>query len=221
MEIARFHIEFSVFLDKRSTSQVPELPPESIDLYLNEAQERFVKTRYGGNNIYRTTAEETQKRTDDLKAILKTVELNLSLDSLQEAYYLIFPEDYMFLARTRVHSTSPCSMWSKKVKLVQHDDLEILKNDPFNKPIPEEALAYLEGDKLMFSSPSLVYDKAQITYYKRPRLMNLGTYGEDLSECELSEHTHKEIIQIAVDIALENIESQRGQTIKQQLNSIE
>jgi hypothetical protein len=51
--------------------------------------------------------------------------------------------------------------------------------------------------------------------------MSLGTYGIPLSQCELSEHTHKEIIQMAVGIALENLESPRQQTQVTNLQNIE
>jgi len=223
MLIERFHIEFQVFLDKRSTSQVPEIPSELVDLYLNEAQERFIKTRYGGNNLYRTSAEETQKRIDDLRVLIKTVEITPTLDNLQESYDIVLPSDYMFLARVRARSVSQgCANWVDRVKITQHDDLEVVKKDPFNKPSNTEAVAYFEGNLLKLATVTgLVYNLSQLTYFKRPVLMNLGTYGELKQECELPDHTHKEIIQMAVDIAIENIESQRGQTIKQQLNSIE
>ena len=39
--------------------------------------------------------------------------------------------------------------------------------------------------------------------------------------CELSEHTHKEIVQLAVNIAIENIESKRLQTQSEQMKTIE
>ena len=43
--------------------------------------------------------------------------------------------------------------------------------------------------------------------------MNLGTYSDrDKQDCELSEHMHKEIVQAAATIALENLSSPRAQS---------
>jgi len=51
--------------------------------------------------------------------------------------------------------------------------------------------------------------------------VNVGTYGQPVVEFDLPEHTHKEVVQLAVSIAVENIESQRINTIQQQLTTIE
>ena len=60
------HIEFKLGLDKTDSLNYPNFEPEEIDLWLNRAQDRFVKTRYVHNNKTETF-EETQKRTDDLR----------------------------------------------------------------------------------------------------------------------------------------------------------
>ena len=84
MTIAEAHIEFDVTLDKRFTSQTPEFPPEIIDYFLREAQARYVKTRYSPNNIYQAGFEEIQKRTDDLRNIVKTVVLDTTPVSYED-----------------------------------------------------------------------------------------------------------------------------------------
>ena len=224
MDLTRAHIEFAFFLDKRATSQVPEMPPEVVDLLLNEAIDRFMKTRYGGNNIYQTSAEETQKRKDDLRMLLKTVEVSMSLVATEDNTYrvaLTSISDYRFLARLRTHVVfGNCEAWVGKINLVQQDDLEVAKLDPFNETVVEEPLAYFEeGDIFVLGTDTITYDLAKVTYYKQPAKVDI--LAVPIVEFDMPEHTHKEIIQIAVDIALETIESQRGQTIKSQLNTIE
>lgn len=227
MTIDRAHIEFQVGLDKRDTSQVPEVPAEQIDLFLNSAILRWVKTRYGGNNIYRTSGEETQKRLDDLRVLLKTVSTVPTLLEEEERTYAVgIPsiEDYMFLARFRVKTKKGVcpSIWCGKVNYVQQDDLEVARVDPFNKTRPLEPIVYFEhGDLYVLADDTFDVEKARVTYYSFPIKVNVGTYGEPKVEFQLPEHTHDEIVLLAVEIALETLESQRIQTIQAQIKNVE
>ena len=71
MTCAELHLEFKFRCDKLDTLNYPNFLPEEIDLILNNAQERLIKQRYGFNNIKRQSFEETEKRTEDLKEIVK------------------------------------------------------------------------------------------------------------------------------------------------------
>ncbi|GAH17195.1 unnamed protein product, partial [marine sediment metagenome] len=74
MTLAEMHIQFKLGLDKTDSLNYPNFEPEEIDLWLDNAQGRFVKTRYVHNNKSETF-EETQKRTDDLRTIVTEVTL--------------------------------------------------------------------------------------------------------------------------------------------------
>jgi len=227
MTIDQAHIEFQILLDKLATSQLPEFGPELIDYFLQTGSERFVNSRYGKTNIYQAGFEQIQKRTEDLKNLVVTWTDDTvpdSLDSIDSnAVVMPLPLDYRFWVRGRAKvSREGCSdVWSG-AKLVKQDKLERVRIDPFNKsnvnaPViyfEEGAIKILEGDS--FSIPSF-----QVTYIKNPAKVNVGTYGADKIEFDLSEHTHKEIIGMSVDVALENIESRRIQTIQNQLHKIE
>ena len=52
MLITEFHREYKIAMDKVDSSAYSEIKPWEVDYFLNEAQDRFVKTRYGKNNIY-------------------------------------------------------------------------------------------------------------------------------------------------------------------------
>lgn len=232
MTIAEAHIEFEITVDKRSTSQVPEMPPEVIDYFLNEAYMRFVKTRYGKNNIYKAGFEEIQKRTDDLRSLVITE----SVDTIAvpyEADETAFPAvqldiadlttKYMFYVRGRAGiKRGNCPILWIKPKLVQQDDLEVVLEDPFNRPSSGIPLIYFENGNIIIRTDSnYTVPKFKVTFVKFPTPVNIGTYGVPVQQFEIADHTHKEIIQLAADIAIENIESQRGQTIKQQVSTIE
>lgn len=231
MTIQQFHREFKIALDKVDSSSYPEFLDGEIDYYLNEAQDRFIKTRYGGNNLYRARFEEIQKRTDDLKELVVS---NFALVSLATSYSSVGQNVYM-ADLSKLYTTIELdqlsgnsymiyvkSLSSIKIddcvkfvpnKLVQHDDINTLINDPFNKPNLTKNLIFFEnGNIFIWATPEVTVESLFVTFIKRPAQMNIGTYGNPIVECELSEYTHKEIVQLAVSIAIENIESPRVET---------
>ena len=62
--------------------------------WLNEAQERIIKTRYSGVNPKGESFEESQKRTDDLRTLIKEsrVYLTSGIDGINK------PNSYIALA---------------------------------------------------------------------------------------------------------------------------
>jgi len=229
MLIERFHIELEQAVDKRDNSAVPELGPEVKDYFLNEAQDRFIKLRYGKNNLYKAGFEEIQKRTDDLKALVRTEIVPTAAVTYEDGVFKVdldaLPSTdlYMFYLRCRAEiSKESCPSKYVDVKLVTHDKLHRAMSDPFNKPEYGYPLAYFEdSDVLVMTDGTYTVPNVKLTYLKRPNQMNLGSYGGAKTECELSEYTHKEIIQLAVDIIIENIESPRIQTTQQRMMTTE
>jgi hypothetical protein len=229
MTIAEAHIEFEITLDKRSTSQAPEMPAEVIDYFLNEAQARYVKTRYNRNNIYQAGFEEMQKRTEDLRSLVVTDTLPVEDVPYEESgkyYQVVLSEttnQYWFYIRGRAQVTKEnCGTIFSRVKVIQQDDLEKVLDDPFNKPSYSYPIIYFENDNIIVvGDGSFTVDGFKLTYIKEPARVNDGTYGQPVVEFDLPEHTHKEVVQLAADIAIENIESQRIQTIKQQIATME
>jgi len=236
MTIEQFHREFKVFFDKADSSAYPEFLDGEIDIYLNEAQERIVKQRYGKNNVYRSGFEEIQKRTEDLKELVVTKFTSLSQNTayqdvgdnvykadLKDLYddanlNTTASEEYQFFLKAIAETCQvndnqlECCTWSR-VKLVQHDDISTVANDPFNKPKKGRPIIFFEeGSIFVWTAEGYEVNGFQVTFIKRPAVMNIGTYGSVVTECELSEHLHKELLQEAIQVALENIGSPRVQT---------
>ena len=232
MTIQQFHREFKVFFDKVDSAAYPEFLDGEIDIYLNEAQARLVKHRYGRNNIFRAGFEQIQKRTDDLKNLVRTRFASISsepsyqyisdnvyradLNSLYNDGDLTIPatDNYQFYLKSTAQTCDSveCCTWSK-VKLAKHDDISTIAHDPFNKPTKTRPIIFFEdGDIFIWTAKDLSINGFQVTFVAEPVQMNIGTYGETLTECELSPHLHKEILQDAINIALENLSSPRVQT---------
>ena len=234
MNVATMHRELDITLDKVDSSAYPEFLIGEKDYFLTEAQHRIVKTKYGGNNVYRTGFEQSQKRSDDIKNLVvsRFAQVSVSphyvevgdniykadLNSLftSEDLSTVSDSEYMFYiksaAKTCYISKANCCGYHK-VKLVQQDDISSISGDPFNKPTPERPIIFFEdGGILIWGGKDATIESFMVTFIRRPKDINLGGYDGPEQDCELSEHVHKEIVQLAARIALESIESPRQQT---------
>jgi hypothetical protein len=113
MTIDQMHLAVKLGLDKTEGLVYAAFEVEEIDWWLNEAIDRFIKTRYSGTNIKRESFEQSQKRTDDLRTLVS--EARIAGGSLQTGAsdkpnsYLIpvasFPTDYMLFLNDEVSIT--------------------------------------------------------------------------------------------------------------------
>lgn len=222
MTLTEAHINFKFLLDKNDTASLPNFEPEEIDLYLNRAYKRFTKTRYSGkSNIKREGFEETQKRTDDLRELVKTSPLTAT-PSGTNRYKFTLPVDYWFLVRAVANGTDTvCNKAiSTGVKTVQYDDLNRLLADPFNGPNVDEPLIVFEDNFIyLYTDGTYTISTLSITYIKEPVTLNILT--TPLVTFETASHTHDEIVDLAVSMALEGIEAPRYNSNLNELNKQE
>ncbi len=212
--------EFKFFYDNSDTQFNPDFRKEEIYTLLNEAQERYVKTRYNRNNLYTLGFEEMQKRTDDLNAIKITQPFNVSTVSTETHTYQVNISDptnllpYQFYIRGRVRLTSGTYTQWVPLYIRQTDDLDKVEDDPFNEPDPLHPVGYFEGGKIyILLSAGVTPTDSKITYLTKPKTIS------DSQDCELSQP--KEIIQLAVNIAIELGQSSRVATHQNQLQTLE
>tara|TARA_R100000152_G_C6768661_1_gene194230 strand:+ start:1195 stop:1872 length:678 start_codon:yes stop_codon:yes gene_type:complete len=216
MTIAEMHIEFKVGLDKTDSLNYPNFEPEEIDLWLNKAQDKFVKQRYS-HDVRDETFEETQKRTDDLReTIIQTMIEPTAPTGAEKPDGVLFelPQDYWFAINEECeirYMDCNGSLVTDRVgvKVIQHDDYNKIIKDPFNKPDRNQIVRLMHQNfSELISDGSLSIDKYFLRYLKEPITMSLSE-GID---CELANHTHTEIVTMAVGMALENTANPRFQT---------
>lgn len=96
-----------------------------------------------------------------------------------------------------------------EVRSATHMQLERIKNDPFKGPDKTKVLRLLYKDKVeIIPASDCTVLKYVYRYIRKPTPVNVST-GVTFS---LSEHTHQEIVDEAIKIALEGIEGKRNQT---------
>ena len=233
MDINEMHLAVQQGVDKINSFQADTLLPEEIDLELNKAIGKFVNLKYGKNNIYNKGFEESQKRIDDLRILVKDVSLKFkyleqSVNDTHVYYSDGFPSDYRFMLKGlgNVQYNTKCKGLSSKeqeldidildpisrkvaIKFVQQDDILTLLSDPFNTTSKDKPLITIEDKKLMvFTNDIFIIESVKLTYIKNPSIVSLS-----LNEsCELALHTHQEIVDMAISSILEGIGDPRYKT---------
>lgn len=254
MNVVEMHRAFRFGLDKLDNLNYPNFLPEEIDLLLNQAQERFVKQRYGITNPKRTSFEETQKRTEDLKELIKNIVIvptansgtvNVGSNITTNSVFCSLPVDQWFIIWERVIlNTTNCNDESiriytdgysyadpnnpnliieippstttitgryAQVRPIQHLEVDVVLEDAFKAPDNDKVLRIMYQDKTeLIPSRTSTVIRYLMRYIKKPvTINNLSTPKVD---CELSIHTHQEIVDEAIKIALEGIEAKRNAT---------
>lgn len=222
MTLQEFHLNFDIELDKTLDFEYPYILPEKKDYWLNKAQDRIVKSRAFGNNQFKTTFEETEKRIDDLRTIVKQSSA-IAPTSSGNIYSTTLPTDYKFLVRHQC-ATNSLSTLVGGVQ-VDNDELNILLKDPFWSPDAIQPLFYIMGNSIVYETKgAFTVTNTVLTYIKQYNKIQYGTqYINPTTDIntELPEHLHQEILDIAISMTLENIDSQRYQTNLNELTKIE
>ena len=231
MTVAEQHVAFKVGFDKTDSSNYPGFEPEEIDLFINLAQDRLVKTRYGGNNLYRTSFEQSQKRTDDLRTIIKQTTLTpLSPTSLNkpggqffnlpnsvatnDVYWFSIQEEANVIVTDCDGNTSTVKL---PVKPITHDQYNKIIKDPFNKPDETELVRLVSEGAIEVISPVASLVSLVLRYVRKPQRIDVV----NAVDCELPDHMHQEVVDVAVSLALENVESVRTRSNEAELQKSE
>ena len=102
MNVTEMHIAVQQGVDKINSLQADSLLSEEIDIELNKNMFRFINTKYGRNNLYQKGFEESQKRIDDLRTLVREFEAPVTFkEELKEGRIWVdtftLPRAYMYL----------------------------------------------------------------------------------------------------------------------------
>lgn len=216
------HNAFRLNLDK-SSSLVgnPDFLPEEIDYWLNNAQDRFVKQRF-------KEFEQGIKRITDLQTLVNytsTIPLTASYlgPNVKEGSLSTYVVGYLFyLSSVVFDNTTPIP---NRIQCADPIDTNHLKNyisDYINSPFIRRPIPYFysKGVETDDQTIAIIYDSniftpygLGLTYLRQPlQLTSQTVSGYQTNTCELPVETHEEIVNIAVSLVIENIESPRVQS---------
>lgn len=197
-----------------------KLNSDTIFSFINEAIDKFYKTRYSGINSKQEGFEQSQKRIDDLRNLIKTASFNeFTIDG--NKHKVTLPEDYtLLLGDTAGIAPSedyvdPCwPMNEDGDYIVKYGDtieatIETIDRQLSNS-LSEHILKYcaarplrlIQGNEIILHTDGK-YSIAEykITYLSSPEYLD----SKNITNTEytsLPEHTHMEIVKMAVQLYL-------------------
>lgn len=235
MTVADMHIAVKMGLDKSEALSLPAFQTEELDFWLNDSVDRFVKTRYSGNNPFGTAFEQSQKRTDDLRTLI--VETRLIPVASTDVFdkpnsYIVeatnFPTDYLLFLNDEVTITFNHTILDTSVSIrsgvteCTSDSYFTKVSDPYGEHILHLDLArplrlFSEKGVELITDGNYSVSYYYMRYIRKPAIIGLIA----ATDCDLPEYTHREIVEMTINKLLENIESPRYQTHTVELNKIE
>lgn len=217
-----------------------EKPTSDTTFYwLNQALMKFVKTRYSGVNAKQSGFEQTQKRIEDLRTLVTTANCSANNTAANE-YTILLPPDQMFHLGTRVgilpkNDVAGNNCWAKDAKgkyVIRYADPIEVTVDTLDRTLEnslsEHNLHYCQAKPLqLFRGNNAVFytddnykvQECIITYLKTPTAITLDQ--PFVNYTALPEHTHQEIVKLAVQMYLESTVDQRYTSYSNEVNTME
>jgi hypothetical protein len=193
---------------------------EEKEFWLNRAQDRFIKDRaFISGDVKRIGFEGNQKRLDDIRTLVTQDYTDTWTPETTAGWQQVdLPADYLYLVNLRadmyinrcgqVTTSSPEDI--VPVRVVDNAEVYFMQRNPFAKSSIDSPLATVseEDIRVYQDAESFILKGIYADYIRIPQPIDV-TLGQD---CELADHTHQEIVDIAVKNILEAIESPRYQT---------
>lgn len=218
-----FQIEFERRLQLMDPNLVikEKLTSDTIISFINEAIDKFYKTRYSGINFKAQGFEQTQKRIDDLRTLIKNKKYTEGSinKSDRNSYSVELPEDYVLLlgdtAGIQPSNLNECWETNERGEyIIKYTDtlestIETLDRQLGNS-LSEHKLKYCQARPLkliqdnnviLYTDGNYKISEYQITYLAKPSKINSSNIT-NTEYTDLPEHTHMEIVKMAIQIYL-------------------
>lgn len=237
-----FQIEFERRLQLMDPNLVikEKLTSDTIISFINEAIDKFYKTRYSGINFKAQGFEQTQKRIDDLRTLIKNKKYTEGSinKSDRNSYSVELPEDYVLLlgdiAGIQPSNLNEC--WGTNERgeyIIKYTDtlestIETLDRQLGNS-LSEHKLKYCQARPLkliqdnnviLYTDGNYKISEYQITYLAKPSKIDSSNIT-NLEYTDLPEHTHMEIVKMAIQIYLATKPMQHYNAYSNEIASME
>lgn len=237
-----FQIEFERRLQLMDPNLVikDKLSSDTIISFINEAIDKFYKTRYSGINFKAQGFEQTEKRIDDLRTLIKNKKYTANSINKgdRNSYSVELPEDYVLLlgdtAGIQPSNLNECWETNERGEyIIKYTDtlestIETLDRQLSNS-LSEHKLKYCQARplKLIQDNNVILYtdgkykvSEYELTYLAKPSKINSSNIT-NTEYTDLPEHTHMEIVKMAIQIYLATKPMQHYNAYSNEIASME
>tara|TARA_R110002020_G_scaffold76193_4_gene193406 strand:+ start:848 stop:1594 length:747 start_codon:yes stop_codon:yes gene_type:complete len=229
MTTTEFSNEFDLLYDNASKG-APGIDMYEKSVYLTTAQEELVKEIYSGYTPSRIGFEGSEKRRKQLSNLLKDAKISRQVSDsealITTSQFFGLPSNLLYIVLESVtlieDSEKPGYPVNQiPVKPVTHDEFLVNIRNPFKKPNDKKAWRMDVGRSGAVERVELFAVRTiatyQLRYIKNPDPIILTSFEDDselaglglsvngvntVTECELEEQMHRDILNKAVEIAI-------------------
>ena len=230
--ITKFLIEY----DKANiTSSYPSLTEYEIATVLDKAYLALLGQKMTGNNVRKTAFEGDVKAIEDVRPLIKRIEIQREENDLYTAsneYTYTVPDDMLYFLDGYVNlywkskGLDKASHIGQSIILMPHVVAQKYRATSTNMPWIKEPIASIEGDRIYLLIDQYAYSKSQGTldltliYLRKPAKFVNGDDVDKVSDFELNDSMAEELINLAIIMSLDVVESSRLNS-KSQLSALE
>lgn len=225
--------KFMIEYDKENvTTSYPSLTEYEIATLLDKAYLALIAQKFTGNNMRRVPFEGDEKAVEDLQPLVKTTEFD-NLNNIGDGLKSIsLKQDVMFVISVLFgdgYAGSGTNEPSLIIgKQIQSKDLYKFIQTVSNKPWSKYAMYCIQNGKIIVAQPNIELDwysiqKCKYTYISTPVKFtdnNKPISQQSDIQFELSDSMAEELINLALIMSTEVVESPRMQT-KLELKGLE
>lgn len=237
--------QFQIEFERRLQLMDPELvrtnklSSDTIFSFINEAIDKFYKTRYSGINAKSEGFEQSQKRIDDLRNLIKTASFTEEIINNGNIYTIELPEDYVLMLGD-VAGIIPTEGNEQCWEIDEEGDYVVKRADTveatienidrqLNNSLSEHLLKYctarplklIQGNQvILYTDGKYSVANYQITYLSKPLFLDSSNIS-NTEYTSLPEHTHMEIVKMAVQLYLATKPMQHYSAYSSEVNNME
>jgi hypothetical protein len=232
MTTTEFREYILVTYDSISNFAAPGYEDADINIFLNAAQEDFVKSLYNGmSNIGRVGFEMTEKRSKDLSELKRFADISANTPGNHgsNSLFVQLPTDYLYTINEEATiSFTSCGTTASErvsVKPIREDYYNANKKNPYKRP--DNTLIWrMDASRTLTGSPvtgttkrhelilgdNTTFNTYHVSYIKYPKEIDITDATNTVGFCELDPSTHRQIADTAVQYMLEAARQPRFQT---------
>lgn len=234
MDIKEMQYDIKFKLNKIDSEQYKNFRIPELDWAINEAEEIFVKSIAEPRTSNYLGFEINQRTIDDIRTIVVNDATIVPIKINNETYKVNLPQDYMFyISANVIISKEKCADRTARAILRQHDDrFEASPFDTSSFEWKEVNIRFYEDGIKLFTDGTFEIKEVKLNYIRKRKYIHnaqdflptgsyklpSGTLLTGSQDCELPEHTHREIVDIAVLILANNLDSPNYQLKQAKIN---
>jgi hypothetical protein len=214
--------EFELKLNSLDRQDNQLIAMENKLIYLNNAQDTWIKSKLNPNNIYKAGYESFRKRIDDLQ-VLKVNDEKLTVTKTENARYIGYKGtltdiiDYSFYVSSYAKVKRKDCVTTIEVDLIKEGELETKYfNDNYSPSLEwRYTLATIGNNNIyVYTDDKFEIQEVRLTYLRQPKKIDkLGYVKLDGSnsidqDCELPSYAKNDIVDLAVKYAAQSLGDQ-------------